>query len=96
MYSLKREAIKEEKFPARFPIPVLAREFFEVVKKRGRSAEIPVVLRMALKSNPFILLTMMKSGWDLLRTGRISLKGERIRNPKKLEKALSATRQGVA
>ncbi|MGE5648467.1 MAG: 4Fe-4S dicluster domain-containing protein [Acidobacteriota bacterium] len=93
MYTLKREAIREKKFPARFPIPVLAREFYAIVKRRGRSSEIPLVLRMALKSNPFILLTMMKSGWDLFRTGRISLKYERIKQADKLEKALSATKE---
>ncbi len=95
MYSLKREAIKEKKFPARFPIPVLAREFYEIVKRRGRSAEVPLVLKMALKSNPFILLTMMRSGWGLFRTGRIGFKGERIRQAKQLERALSATKEAV-
>jgi quinone-modifying oxidoreductase subunit QmoC len=93
MYALKREAIREEKFPPRFPIPVLAREFYDVVRSRGRNSEIPLVLRMALKSNPFILLTMMKSGWNLLRTGRISLKFERIRQVKQLQKALSAAKE---
>lgn len=93
MYTLKREAIREKKFPARFPIPVLAREFYAIVKRRGRSSEIPLVLRMALKSNPLILLTMMKSGWDLFRTGRISLKYERIKQADKLEKALDATKE---
>lgn len=95
MYSLKREAIEERKYPSRFPIPVLAREFFAIVKHRGRSSEIPLVLRMALKSNPLILLTMMKSGWNLFKTGRISLKYERIRHSRELEKALS-TKKGVA
>jgi hypothetical protein len=64
-----------------------------MVKSRGRSSEVPLVLRMALKSNPFILLTMMKSGWSLFRTGRISLKYERIKQAGQLEKALSATKE---
>jgi quinone-modifying oxidoreductase subunit QmoC len=93
MYSLKREAIKEKKYPARFPIPVLAREFYDIVKKRGRSSEIPLVLRMALKSNPLILLTMMRSGWNLFRTGRISFKSERIKDAAQLERALSAPKE---
>ncbi len=90
MYSLKREAIREKRYPARFPIPVLAREFYALVKRRGRNSEIPLVLRMALKSNPFILFTMMRSGWSLFRTGRLSLKFEKIRGARQLEKALSA------
>lgn len=93
MYSLKREAIREKKYPARFPIPVLAREFYAFVKRRGRNSEIPVVLGMALKSNPFILLTMMRSGWNLFRTGRISLKSEHINQTDRLRKALSANKE---
>jgi quinone-modifying oxidoreductase subunit QmoC len=93
MYSLKREAIRERKYPGRFPIPVLAREFYDIVKKRGRSAEVPLVLRMALKSNPLILLTMVRSGWNLFRTGRISFKGESIKRPAELERALSTPKE---
>jgi heterodisulfide reductase subunit C len=78
MYGLKREAIREKKYPARFPIPVLAQEFFGMVKRRGRSSEFWLVLRLAMKSNPFILFTMMRTGWDLFRTGRMSLKSEGI------------------
>ncbi len=95
MYSLKREAIQEKKYPSRFPIPVLAREFYALVKARGRNSELPLVLRMALKSNPFILFTMMRSGWSLFRTGRISLKFERIQGARKLEAALKATKEIV-
>jgi quinone-modifying oxidoreductase subunit QmoC len=92
MYSLKREAIQEKKYPSRFPIPVLAQEFFHYVMTWGRNAEIPVVLKMALKSNPFILFTMMRSGWELFRTGRLSLKLERIKRTGELQRALSAAR----
>jgi heterodisulfide reductase subunit C len=90
MYQLKREAIRHKLFPRRFPIPVLAQEFFKIVKSRGRSAEVLLVLRMALRSNPFILFTMMRSGWQLFRTGRISLKGERIKGVGELNRALTA------
>jgi len=41
MYHLKQEAIKDNLFPRRFPIPVLAKEFFKIVLSRGRSAEVP-------------------------------------------------------
>ena len=78
MYSLKREAIKKKLFPKRFPIPVLASEFHKMVAKRGRSSEMWLVMRMALKSNPMILLTMMGTGWQLFRTGRMSLRMEKI------------------
>jgi hypothetical protein len=78
MYGLKREAMQSHLYPARLPAPVLAREFYDMVRRRGRSSEFWLVLRMALKSNPFVLLGMARTGWDLFRTGRLSLKRERI------------------
>jgi quinone-modifying oxidoreductase subunit QmoC len=78
MYTLKREAIKKRLFPKRFAIPVLAREFHRMVARRGRSAEMWLVMRMALKSNPLILLTMIGTGWQLFRTGRMPLRMEKI------------------
>jgi len=48
---------------------------------------------MALRSNPFILFTMIRSGWQLFRAGRISLKGERIAEVAELNRALSAARE---
>jgi quinone-modifying oxidoreductase, subunit QmoC len=95
MYSLKREALREKRYPARFPIAVLAREFYALVKRRGRNSEVPLVLKMALKSNPLILLTMMRSAWSLFRTGRISFKFEKIRQARQLEKALSTTKEVI-
>ena len=89
MYSLKREAIKYRMFPSRFPIPVLAREFYELVRRYGRNSEVWLVLRMALKSNPFVLFTMAKSGWSLLRTGRMSLRQDRIKRIKELQRELA-------
>lgn len=78
MYGLKREAIKRRLFPKRFAIPVLAREFHNIVARRGRSSEMWLVMRMALKSNPLILLSMIGTGWNLLRTGRIPLRMDKI------------------
>ena len=63
MYALKREAIGSRRYPRHFPIPELARAFFDMVKRRGRSSEIWIVLIMALRSNPLILLGMVKTGW---------------------------------
>jgi heterodisulfide reductase subunit C len=99
MYGLKREAIREKMYPARFPIPVLAKEFFGMVKRRGRSSEFWLVLRLAMKSNPFILLTMMRTGWDLFRTGRMSLKSEGIERREELARLMhehGAGKRGAA
>ena len=80
MYSLKREAIQFRLYPKRFPVPILSQEFYKMVRRRGRSSEFWLVLRLALRSNPLMLLGMLRSGWDLMRTGRLSLKRERIRD----------------
>jgi len=78
MYSLKREAIQEKLYPKRLPTPVLAQEFYRMVRRRGRSSEFWLVLKMAMRSNPLLLLGMIRGGWDLLRTGRLSLKRETV------------------
>ena len=78
MYGLKREAIRLKLYPSRLPAPVLAQEFYKMVRQRGRNSEFWLVFRMALRSNPLLLFTMFRTGWDLVRTGRLSVKRERI------------------
>ena len=84
MYSLKREAMQTHLYPARLPIPVLAQEFHKMVGRRGRSSEFWLVLRLAFRTNPLVLFSMVRSGWDLIRTGRLSLRRERIRDIRSL------------
>ena len=88
MYSLKREAIQYRLYPVRFPVPVLAQEFCKMVRRRGRSSEFWLVLRMALRSNPLILLGMWRTGWQLMRAGRLSLRMDRIRDVGSLPREL--------
>jgi len=95
MYALKREAIKHRLYPPRFPIPVLAREFYEIVRRRGRNSEFWLVLRLAFRSNPLVLLTMARTGWQLLRTGRLSLRYERISRVRELQSELAAPQEAV-
>lgn len=90
MYALKREAIRDGLYPRTLPIPVLAREFYEMVRRRGRNAEFWLVVRTALRSSPLILLNMVRAGWGLLRTGRLSLRRERIRGVGELQMALAS------
>ena len=78
MYALKRKAIEEKKFPAGFPIPVLSREFFDMVIKSGRNSEFRLVLRTWLKVSIAKLLAMAPIGIALMRSGRMSLKKEQI------------------
>ena len=73
------EAIRDMMYPRRFPIAVLAREFYRMVRRRGRSSEFWVVLRLALRTNPFMLFGMIRPAWNLLRTGRLALPHDRDR-----------------
>ncbi len=95
MYSLKREAIRHHLYPSRFPIPALARAFYEGVRSHGRSSEFWVVLGMALRSNPLKLLSMLRTGWQLIRTGRMSFRHERIKGVGELQRALAVYQKGA-
>ena len=78
MYALKRKAIEDRKFPKAFPTPILSREFFNMVLKSGRNSEFRLVLRTWLKVSLAKLLAMAPIGWELFKTGRMSLKKEQI------------------
>jgi heterodisulfide reductase subunit C len=79
MYELKQRAIKEGIFPKRFPIPVLAREFSEMVRKNGRITEMLLVIKLFMKTSWLAALGNWRLGIDLMRTGRFSLATEKIR-----------------
>jgi quinone-modifying oxidoreductase, subunit QmoC len=90
MYALKQRAIKEGVFPKRLPIPVLAQEFFSLVRSRGRSTESWLVIRLFWKTNIFKILGMTRLGLNLLRTGRMSFRADAIRQRKELRRLLEA------
>ena len=78
MYALKRKAIEQGVYPKNFPVPVLAREFFNSVRKTGRSNEFWIVLRMFLKTNPLKLIGNGLMGLKLMLKGRMSPKVEKM------------------
>jgi heterodisulfide reductase subunit C len=93
MYALKQEAIAQGVFPQRFPLPVLAREFFRSVMKTGRNSEGPLMVKVFMKSNPLGMLRNSLLGLRLLRTGRMSLREEGMRNPGVIQTLLAACKQ---
>ncbi len=95
MFTLKREAIREHLFPTGFPIPVLAQEFYRMVRRRGRISEFWVVLRLVLRANPSGLFSMARAGLALLRRGRLSIGRRRVKNIDELHRALAGSREGV-
>lgn len=90
MYALKREAISGNYYPKNFPTTALANSFFSQVLNNGRNSEGPLLLKMYLKTNPFMLLKNMKLGLKLWLRGRISMKTERIKDKKALKKLLQS------
>lgn len=90
MYELKQRAIKEGVYPARFPIPVLAKEFTRMVHDHGRISETRLVSQMYLKSNPLAALGMAGLGWGLMKTGRFSLKQDRVERREEIARIMEA------
>jgi heterodisulfide reductase subunit C len=90
MYALKRRAIEDRVYPRRFPIPVLASQFAEMIRRRGRVTESWLVFRVFLKTAVLRLMGMSKLGTKLFVTGRIGLLPESIKGRKQLQTMLDA------
>jgi len=96
MYTLKREAIQANVYPKKFPIPALAQEMHKLIAKNGRNSELWVVLNMYMRlKNPLGPLKMTSTGLKLMKTGRLSLKKEKIKNRKQLRSLLKAVTEGA-
>jgi len=90
MYELKQRAIKEKVYPKRFEIPVLAEEFTKMVHDYGRISETWLVSKMYLRTNPLAALGMAGLGIGLMKTGRFSLKQDKIERREELAKIMEA------
>jgi heterodisulfide reductase subunit C len=96
MYALKRKAIEEHVYPSRFSIAVLDKEMSRIIGANGRNSELWLILNLYLKSrNPLGLLKMAPLGLKLMKTGRMSLKKESIKNKKQLQTLLKALKEGA-
>lgn len=94
MYALKRMAIKEHVYPPRFAIPVLDKEMSKIIASNGRNSELWLILNLYLKSRkPWGLIKMAPLGLKLMKTGRMSLKKESIKNKKQLRTLLKALKE---
>ena len=94
MYALKRQAIREGVYPKRFPIPVLAREFYNMVRSKGRVTENFLAVIMFLKSNPLAAVKTWKLGLNLMRTGRFAYKLDSMKHPEKMARLLDKADAG--
>ncbi len=91
MVALKNKAIASGVAPKDVPTPVLAREFFRMVRETGRVSEGKLVQRLYLKTGPAKFFGMIGLGRDLMRTGRFSLRSERMKRPEDLQRVLDGT-----
>jgi heterodisulfide reductase subunit C len=89
MYALKQMAIREGMYPKRLPIPVLAREFFRIVRKHGRNNEGLVAMKMYFKTNPIMPLRNLVIGIRMYMKGRIGVYQDRIKNKAQLQQILN-------
>lgn len=94
MYALKRKAVEQKVYPSRFSIPVLDKEMHKILTKNGRSSEVWLMLNLYLKTRNLLgLIKMAPLGLSLIKTGRMSLKKESIKNKKQLRKLLKAVKE---
>jgi quinone-modifying oxidoreductase subunit QmoC len=95
MYALKQKAIAKRIYPKRFPVPVLAEEFYKIVGKHGRNNEGLLMMNLARKTNPFTLFKFTRLGRRLLSTGRFSMKQEHVENRQDLQKLMQSVEAGL-
>ncbi|MBD3266903.1 heterodisulfide reductase [bacterium] len=89
MYWLKQQAIQEKTYPKRgFLTPVLAKTFFDIVKRFGRNNEQLLLTLMYLKTNPLKLLSQSGLGLKLFSKGRLGVKLESIKRKNELKPLL--------
>jgi heterodisulfide reductase subunit C len=99
LYALKRRAIEEGRYPRRFAIPIMARQFSQMVRGSGRITESWLIMQVFLRSAIWRLLGMSRLGLKLLRRGRMPLKRERIQRRAEISALLDsveATRKELA
>ncbi len=90
MYMLRERAIAEGLYPRRFPTPVYAQEFTEIVTGQGRSNESLLVVKANARLSPLDLLKMAPLGWRLWRKGRIGMTAECVRDRLEIGQMLDA------
>lgn len=90
MYTLKRHAITRGVYPEKFAVPILASEFFGMVRKYGRSSEGRLLVNLYRKTGLLKSLKNTALGWRLFRKGRIGPGQDSIKNRSQLRALLEA------
>ena len=91
MYSLRREAVEAGVYPSKLPVTALSQEMHKLIAKNGRNSELWVMVFMFLRLRDFISpFKMVGMGIDFIKTGRLALKIEKIKNRKQLHALINA------
>ena len=90
IYTLKRESMRRDLYPRRFPSPVMVRAFAASVGSRGRSTESWISVSLYLRTRPLELLRNAPLALRLVRAGRMSFRRERSRDPEQIRRLLEA------
>jgi heterodisulfide reductase subunit C len=95
MYELKRLAIEFGLTPKGAKAPVVAELFADIVNKKGRIAEVPLVSRFMLKTNPLGAFKMIPRATKLFMRGRMPMTSYKIKGLAELEKCTGAMTEAM-
>lgn len=90
MYTLKRRAMKRGLYPKNFAVPILASEFFRMVKRYGRSSEGRLLVNLYYRTGLLKSLKNSVLGLRLFLKGRIGPGQESIKHRTQLQDLLKA------
>jgi len=90
MYELKRLAVEFGLAPKDAKAPVVAELFAEIVVKNGRIAEVPLVGKFMLRTNPLGAFKMIPRATRLFIRGRMPLSSHKIKGIAELEACTGA------
>ena len=90
MYELKRLATEFGLTPKGATAPIVAELFVDIVNKNGRIAEVPLVSRFMLKTNPLGVFKMIPRATRLFMRGRMPMLPQKIKRMEELEKCTGA------
>lgn len=90
IYALKRESMRTGVQPDTFPSVIMARQFIDLVNRRGRSSEFWISLWLSLRTQPSQLLRNAPLALRLLRRGRMTLRHDDLRRPGQVRQIFDA------
>ena len=93
MYVLRSLGIKHGILRPKEPLPALAKAFAGVVDRHGRNAEVELLARYYLSTNPLASVKQMGLGLNMFRHGRLPLLPKSTKCRQDLQKMLARLEQ---